>query len=85
MTDTALHMAYRLAARLIAENQPMEHEIDELARGAAGFIDREVRKLMAQKRRAVWIEPRNGIKGQVIDSKCKMKPIDYVVRRKGNE
>jgi hypothetical protein len=79
---TALHDAFRLAARIIAERQPMEHEIEELARGAAGFIDAEVRFLMRQKRRAMWIEPRQGIKGQVIDEKCRMKAIAYEIRRK---
>jgi hypothetical protein len=34
--------------------------------------------------RAVWIEPRNGIHGQVIDKRCRHKPIAYEVKRKGD-
>ena len=85
---TALHDALRIAARVIAERQPMEHEIDELARGAAGLIENEVRRLMAEKRRAVWIEPRIGNvlgkRGQLIDKRCTHKPIAYTVTRKGD-
>ena len=57
---TALHDAFRLAAEIIAAEQPAEHEIDELARGAAGFIETEVRRLMAEKMdRAEAIARRN--------------------------
>jgi hypothetical protein len=81
---TALHDAVYAVAKIIADKQPAEYEIEELIRGCAGKLDIYVRELMREKRRAVWIEPRQGMHGQVIDEKCRMKAIDYVVKRKGD-
>ena len=83
MTDP-LRVALLSAAEIIASRTVLEHEIKEAAERAAVVIEEVAREKARQNRRAMWIEPRMGRKGQVIDSSCTHRPIAYVVKRKGD-